>query len=109
LAKHPVSVPGLYVTGDFRPDKGVEFRRNNGDQGVGFGYNTIYATGDLKDQPLRLQARGKASVELLSPLTVAQGVKGSLNVEGQLTAPNVPSTDAPVMPCGPARSPPLSA
>ena len=31
---------------------------------------------------------------MLSPLTVAQGVNGRLNVEGQLTAPNVPSTDA---------------
>jgi len=42
----PAAVKGLYVTGDFGQDAdGVEFRHSNGTQGIGFGFNTIYATG----------------------------------------------------------------
>ncbi|MFN8300064.1 MAG: hypothetical protein U0T75_13235 [Chitinophagales bacterium] len=39
-------------------DGGVEFRHDNLSQGIGFGYNTIYATGNNADQDLQLQARG---------------------------------------------------
>ena len=35
----------LYVTGDSQEADGIEFRHSNGTQGIGFGYNTIYATG----------------------------------------------------------------
>jgi hypothetical protein len=66
---HPKAAPTLYVTGTFPPGRpdgdaaaGVEFRHSNGTQGIGIGYNTIYATGSIDDQPLRLEARGKSNV-----------------------------------------------
>jgi hypothetical protein len=61
---HPASVKGLYVTGDFSPDNGVEFRHSNGSQGIGFGYNTIYATGGNGDQDLNLKPRGNGKVNV---------------------------------------------
>ena len=80
---HPTVLPSLYVTGDFpdaRPaDKaaaGVEFRHSNGTQGIGFGYNTIYATGSNANQPLRLQARGTDNVAITG--------NGNLEVPGTL-------------------------
>ncbi|MFH0866625.1 MAG: tail fiber domain-containing protein [Bacteroidota bacterium] len=49
----------LYVTGTFGAgSSGVEFRHDNGTQGIGFGYNTIYATGSNAIQDLGLQALG---------------------------------------------------
>lgn len=54
----------LYVTGDFAADDGVEFRHTNGSQGVGLGFNTVYATGSNPDQDLNLQARGTGSVRI---------------------------------------------
>jgi hypothetical protein len=55
---HPTGL-ALYVTAESESGgKGVEFRHSNGSQGIGFGYNTIYATGTLADQPLYLRARG---------------------------------------------------
>lgn len=56
----------LYVTGDFAPDDGVEFRHTNGSQGVGLGYNTVYATGSNPDQDLNLKARGTGNVRIAS-------------------------------------------
>ena len=44
--------------------KGVEFRHSNGSQGIGFGFNTIYATGSTENQPLYLKARGTRTVQL---------------------------------------------
>lgn len=49
----------LYVTGTFGANStGVEFRHDNGTQGIGFGYNTIYATGSNASQDIGLQALG---------------------------------------------------
>src|SRR6185295_14133884 len=45
-------------------DGGIEFRHDNLSQGIGFGFNTIYATGSNADQPLGLNSRGN------SPLTL---------------------------------------
>lgn len=67
---HSESVEGLYVTGNFTPDKGVEFRHSNETQGVGIGYNTIYATGSNDNQPLNLKPRGTGIVTVQGPLTV---------------------------------------
>src|SRR4030095_5407565 len=50
----------LYVTGDMYEDYGVEFRHSNGTQGIGFGYNTIYATGSDVNQTLKFASRGYA-------------------------------------------------
>lgn len=49
----------LYVTGTFGANNtGIEFRHDNGTQGIGFGYNTIYATGSNASQDLGMQALG---------------------------------------------------
>ena len=58
---HPFNRP-LYVTGDMFEDYGIEFRHSNATQGIGFGYNTIYATGSNDDQPLQFASRGYASL-----------------------------------------------
>lgn len=50
---------GLYVTANSgEAGSGVEFRHANGTQGIGFGYNTIYATGSNTAQDLKFNARG---------------------------------------------------
>jgi hypothetical protein len=80
---HPASVNGLYVTGDFSSDaNGVEFRHSNGSQGIGFGYNTIYATGSNPTQDLNLKPKG-GSVNVAGSVLVAGG---DLKADG-FTAP----------------------
>lgn len=60
---HPTNINGLYVTGDYGADKnGVEFRHSNGTQGIGFGYNSIYATGHNANQNLNLVPKGNGNV-----------------------------------------------
>jgi hypothetical protein len=55
---HGTGLP-LYVTGTLGSgSSGIEFRHDNGTQGIGFGFNTIYATGSNADQDLGLAARG---------------------------------------------------
>lgn len=50
----------LYITGNLGKDiLGIEFRHLNGTQGIGFGYNTIYATGSNPNQNLSLYSKGK--------------------------------------------------
>lgn len=59
---HPTGL-ALYVTAESGPaSNGVEFRHSNGTQGIGFGYNTIYATGSHPNQSIILKARGTGSV-----------------------------------------------
>ncbi|MCP4699276.1 MAG: hypothetical protein GY862_20875 [Gammaproteobacteria bacterium] len=66
---HPASLKGLYITGDFDGDSnGIEFRHSNGAQGIGFGYNTIYATGADANQSLFLKARGTGQVKVAGTL-----------------------------------------
>ena len=45
-------------------DGGIEFRHDNLSQGIGFGYNTIYAAGANESQELNLQSKGTASLNL---------------------------------------------
>jgi hypothetical protein len=86
---HPTSLTGLYVTGDFSGDSnGVEFRHSNGTQGIGFGYNTIYATGSDADQPLSIKSRGAGNL-LLQPTQGSVGIgtpspKQKLDVAGNI-------------------------
>ncbi len=78
---HPTTVKGLYVTGDFLSDReGVEFRHSNGMEGIGFGYNTIYAAGSKTDQDLGLQAKGTGKVQVFGKLSVS----GNLTVSGKV-------------------------
>jgi hypothetical protein len=61
---HPTGL-ALYVTAESAEDGGgIEFRHSNASQGIGFGYNTIYATGSNADQPLVLKARGNGTVQI---------------------------------------------
>lgn len=65
---HPTGLT-LYVTANSDPNgKGVEFRHSNGSQGIGIGYNTIYATGSSADQDLILMARGSGRVKITGTL-----------------------------------------
>lgn len=58
-------VSGTLNSGQTGPASGnIEFRHDNGTQGIGFGYNTIYQTGSNANQDLNLLSRGS------SPLTL---------------------------------------
>ncbi len=60
---HPATINGLYVTGNFdEASNGVEFRHFNGTQGVGIGYNSIYATGGSENQNLNIIPKGTGNV-----------------------------------------------
>lgn len=65
-----------------QPGQGVEFRRNNGDREVGFGYNTISATGDLKDQPLRAAGERKGKRRGAQPADRRAGGQRQLECRG---------------------------
>ena len=68
---HPTAVKGLYITGDFNADNdGVEFRHSNGTQGIGFGFNTIYAAGSNANQDLGLKPKGTGEVKVAGNLSV---------------------------------------
>jgi hypothetical protein len=70
----------LYVAGEFGADKKeVEFRHSNATQGIGFGYNTIYAAGSNADQDLNIKSKGNGKVK----------VEGDLVVGGKLQAPAI--------------------
>jgi len=81
---HPTAVKGLYITGDFNADNdGVEFRHSNATQGIGFGFNTIYAAGSNANQDLGLKPKGTGEVKVSGSLSVSGIVKiGSLQLGG---------------------------
>ncbi len=55
---HATGLP-LYVTDTIGADtNGIEFRHSNATQGIGFGYNTVYATGTNTNQDLTLKSKG---------------------------------------------------
>jgi len=73
---HPTAVKGLYITGDFNADNdGVEFRHSNATQGIGFGFNTIYAAGSNANQDLGLKPKGTGEVKVSGSLSVSGIVK----------------------------------
>lgn len=60
---HAVGRP-FYVTGPLMDSSnGIEFRHDNGTQGIGFGFNTIYATGSNTNQDLGLASRGTGALK----------------------------------------------
>jgi len=84
---HPTAVKGLYITGDFNADNdGVEFRHSNATQGIGFGFNTIYAAGSNANQDLGLKPKGTGEVKVSGSLSVSGIVKAqTLTVSGDLS------------------------
>ncbi|MDO7877427.1 tail fiber domain-containing protein [Hymenobacter sp. ASUV-10] len=77
----------LYVTGDFNEAAGgAEFRHYNGTQGVGIGYNSLYAAGSNADQSLNLMPKGAGGVGIgtTSPAALLD-VNGSELVRGNLS------------------------
>ena len=63
-------VKPLSVTGALEGSQGIEFRHTNETQGIGFGYDTIYATGSNENQDLNLKSRGSGKVAVRGPLAV---------------------------------------
>lgn len=78
---HATGLP-LYVTGAIGDqNNGVEFRHSNGTQGIGIGYNTIYAAGSNVDQNLGLKAKGTVGeIVMITNNTSRMVVKGNGNV-----------------------------
>ena len=64
------NTPSFYVTGTMIDGttgpqaNDIEFRHDNGTQGIGFGYNTIYQTGSNANNPLNLLSRGSSPITL---------------------------------------------
>lgn len=58
----------------------AEFRHDNLTQGVGIGYNTIYATGSATNQDIGLKAAGNGNIQLRSNTAVT----GSLQATGRI-------------------------
>jgi hypothetical protein len=61
---------------------GLEVRHDNLTQGIGIGYNTIYATGSTPDQSVQLKARGAGTINLLSPVTMSGDLSCGSNTWG---------------------------
>lgn len=90
---HPNAVKGLYVTGDFNADSdGIEFRHTNGTQGIGFGFNTIYAAGSNNDQDLNLKPKGTGKVITKGSLSIQEG-KINLNGNQQIVFTDIDATN----------------
>jgi hypothetical protein len=61
---HAINRP-MYITGPIgASSNGIEFRHYNATQGIGFGFNTIYATGTTSNQELNFQSRGTGNISL---------------------------------------------
>ena len=82
LAANKLYTPELHIPGNVystmnvtggnigHESGGHEFRHANRTQGIGLGYNTIYATGSNTDQDLGLKARGAGKVRVTGDAVV---------------------------------------
>lgn len=87
---HPQAL-SLYVTGNMFPDSnGVEFRHSNGTSGIGFGYNTIYATGTNSNQTLNFKSRGAGHLQFITNGAVRAIINGAGNIGIGTLFPNAP-------------------
>lgn len=90
----------VYRTTNAEEEPIAQFKHKNDSQGVGIGWNTIYATGTNANQDLKLKARGTGTVTVNSPLTT----NGSVVAGGPITAnkgngwASVVNVNAPVQP-----------
>jgi hypothetical protein len=68
----------MYITGNIGSSyNGIEFRHLSGTQGIGFGYNTIYATGTNTNQELNFQSRGTGNINLRTGTSSDLFINGS--------------------------------
>ncbi len=86
---HATGLP-FYATGNVLLDSsGFEFRHSNGTQGIGLGYNTIYATGSNAAQDLGLASRSTGNLNFSTNAFQRMIILGSNgNVGLGLTNPN---------------------
>lgn len=87
---HASNAP-LYVTGDIGADSGIEFRHSNGTQGIGFGFNTIYATGSVDNQDINIKSKGTGNVNVFGNLKTNGGYFATTN-SGIIIGDNQPNT-----------------
>jgi hypothetical protein len=74
---HAINRP-MYVTGPIgASSNGIEFRHTNATQGIGFGYNTVYATGSNSSQELNFQSRGTGNISLKTGASSDLFINGS--------------------------------
>jgi hypothetical protein len=79
-------------TGDGRNfDGGVEVRHTSLLQGIGLGYNTIYATGSQPNQSLTIRPRGRGNL-VLNPLAGNVGIGTTQPIQARLVVRNAPSS-----------------
>ena len=88
---HPTGLP-MYVSGIVgAASGGVEFRHDNGTQGIGIGYNTIYTSGSNTDQVLGLAAKGATGHLIFSTNGVERvRITGGGDIGIGTTTPNAP-------------------
>lgn len=77
-------VTGSMGAGSSADDGGFEVRHDNQTQGVGVGYNSIYATGTNADQDLNLRSRGNGRLRL-NPTGQVTTVSAQQNNDGSIS------------------------
>ena len=89
--KVPNNKPALYVTSSSQPGNPngkaiAEFRHSNQTQGIGFGYNTIYATGNNSSQDLNIKPKGNGVVTVHSKRGITHKGHGKTSSFGSLNS-----------------------